>query len=832
MRPAVQTTILLALLLALAAAAAHAEGTLALDSTPSGASISLNDALQAETTPWNFTLAAGSYTVNLSLTGYEPNGGIVLIEDNATTPLMLTLQEIPPPPAENGSISITTSPSGATVFFNDTDMGVTSVNSGALSLTGIVPGTYALVVTLANHVEHSTTVDIVSGANTPLDITLIPLNATLALTSSPTNAAIRIDGALQSGTTPQELSLPPGTYTINVSLANYTANTTTRTLSANQTLPLNLVLSPINQSNPANDTNANLTLLSSPSGASIRLDGTANGITPKSFSLAPGVHTVNLTIAGYTPNATTLNLTSGQSLTITLNLALISNVSNSSNSTNTTNTTNSTQGNLTGAINLPLVSGRYHMWETDTARFSVSPASGTYTWAIDGVKQSGSAATFNWTPGIIYVGGETPKTPTVTVTNGASNYSWPLTVEYVVNAFFTPSRGSGSTLLEVYTNDNVVTFTQLNVSIVNGGRTSVFALQPNQFPPSTVWKDTLGSLPAGDNNLKTVTGFNNATNTSTSFTVPQTANQKRGYFNTKSTGGGGKSGGGGGGGGGGSATALPELVYVIFGKDAINISETQTVTLDAKHKFSVERAQVVLLLPNGKERSVDLSLVQGKASYGTWSANFSGFRPGLHKLVHVNLWYGAIQPMEFNITDRAFYAQSDTASAAQLTAGPLVLIYSVLNSSTVEPNASVRLQVDARDDAGLRKVVAVVKSTRGDSQTIALKLATGTALYGTWEGAIKLTEPDTTYSVTEIRLSNENDTKSYLIKDRSVYVNALPVIMPLPSLTGNVIANGPSPLRRLVEEPMVPVIVGFGLMLLLLAAIFINRRLKTRDADE
>jgi len=73
-------------------------------------------------------------------------------------------------------------------------------------------------------------------------------------------------------------------------------------------------------------TTGTLQVFSSPPGAAVELDGSAVGVTPWSDGIAPGIHSVHLSRAGYAPQTRQVVVTAGQ--TATLNVSLTPAASN------------------------------------------------------------------------------------------------------------------------------------------------------------------------------------------------------------------------------------------------------------------------------------------------------------------------------------------------------------------------------------------------------------------------------------------------------------------------------------------------------------------------
>jgi hypothetical protein len=225
-------------------------------------------------------------------------------------------------------------------------------------------------------------------------------------------------------------------------------------------------------------------------------------------------------------------------------------------------------------------------------------------------------------------------------------------------------------------------------------------------------------------------------------------------------------------------------------------------------------------------------MVKGDGTYGTWTTTIhASFVPGLYTLASVILMDGAGNPTMVNVTGRSFYVTGDGSAFATADALPtLDLIYTVLNTSTLENGSSTTLKLDARDSVGVSTVTAVITDSSGGSKTLQLHRVAGTPEYGTWIGIINATQPDTTYLVSKVTLSNGNESKEYPITDRSFYVQALPPVENgMGLVTGAATqfsAFSRDAIARMLEQPLVPVLTGFGIMVIVLGALYLNFRMR------
>jgi hypothetical protein len=133
----------------------------------------------------------------------------------------------------------------------------------------------------------------------------------LVVSSEPSGATVTLDGTV-AGTTPLNLtSVSAGDHTVLLSLAGYADQSATITVTAGGT------------SRNAYTLSANiLTISSTPSGATVTLDGTAEGTTPLSLkAVAAGSHTLVLTLDGYSPYTVTVTVVPGRELKASYTLA-------------------------------------------------------------------------------------------------------------------------------------------------------------------------------------------------------------------------------------------------------------------------------------------------------------------------------------------------------------------------------------------------------------------------------------------------------------------------------------------------------------------------------
>lgn len=146
-------------------------------------------------------------------------------------------------------------------------------------------GRYEVECRMEKHKSTFKTITVI--ADNAQDILLetpTPITGSLAITSTPLNAEIKIDGKV-AGTTPMTIrNLIIGNHTLELSLKNHKSETRDFEIFEGKTFELDIPLSDM----------ANMTINTQPTGASLYLNGISKGITPYSEVLPSGDYDVRL----------------------------------------------------------------------------------------------------------------------------------------------------------------------------------------------------------------------------------------------------------------------------------------------------------------------------------------------------------------------------------------------------------------------------------------------------------------------------------------------------------------------------------------------------------
>lgn len=140
-------------------------GSLNIMSTPGGAAIYIDAAVQEPLTPATITnITPGSHTVKLTKEGYEDFSTTVTITAGTTSYLSATLKVLP----GIGALEISSTPSGARVFIDDKDQELVT----PATVTNLPSGSHAYKLVLAGYKDATGTFNIEAGKTATVAVTL------------------------------------------------------------------------------------------------------------------------------------------------------------------------------------------------------------------------------------------------------------------------------------------------------------------------------------------------------------------------------------------------------------------------------------------------------------------------------------------------------------------------------------------------------------------------------------------------------------------------------------------------------------------------------------
>ena len=290
-------------------------GTISVTSSPSGA-VAYLDGTKTSVTPCTFSnVPVGSHTISIYLSGYQDFITSVNVQKGVTATVSATLS----PVVSSGSLSVSTTPSGATVYLDQIYRGVTTITVGNLAA-----GSHTLNIVKAGYKDVTETVNVVAGTTTYFSTTLesdaAPQYATVSITSNPPGASVYGDGVYvgttRSGSPLVFTQVKPGTHTLLLTKSGYQDYSTTSTVVAGKNYDLDITLNPV-----PNPTTGSITVNSAPTGAQVYINNLFRGYSPLTVdSLTPGMYTVALKLNGYQDWQSAATVTAGQTAQISATL--------------------------------------------------------------------------------------------------------------------------------------------------------------------------------------------------------------------------------------------------------------------------------------------------------------------------------------------------------------------------------------------------------------------------------------------------------------------------------------------------------------------------------
>ena len=297
------------------------KGYYSISSVPSGGAVYFDNQYKG-TTPVTVEVSSTGtpgHKVSISLSGYDtwttslagnPAEGQTIPVTAYLTPVPTTVG------GGKGYYSISSVPSGGTVYFDNQYKGTTPVTV-EVSSTG-TPG-HKVSISLSGYDTWTTSLagNPAEGQTIPVTAYLTPVQnyGSIIVYSNPSGATAVVDGRASQITPATFSNLYPGSHTVYVSKSGYSSVSRTVTVSAGSTTQVSVTLSQIPQ-----DTGS-IYMVTTPQGANAYVDGVYYGITPAlATGLTVGNHEVKLSRAGFKEWVGTVNVVSGSTTTVTQTL--------------------------------------------------------------------------------------------------------------------------------------------------------------------------------------------------------------------------------------------------------------------------------------------------------------------------------------------------------------------------------------------------------------------------------------------------------------------------------------------------------------------------------
>ncbi len=291
----------------------YQNGNIQVGSSPSGAYAVLDNGQNSLVTPGTFSsVSVGWHNIRVTAAGYQPFSQDVQVNSGGISSVFANLIQN----SQQGSISVSSTPSGAGLYVDTIYQGETNKIVGNLAA-----GTHTVSLKKAGYQTWTTKYTVYYGQTTYVSAQLTPVSSPttgdLEVTSAPAGAAVYVDtdyqGITSPGNTLDVVALSPGTHTVVVKKSGYQDYTTTTNIRAGQTAQVSVTL--VQSGQPP--TTASVQITSDPSGADVLINNAYLGVTPLTAqNVQPGSSTIKISLAGYNPYTSTLQISAGQALQI------------------------------------------------------------------------------------------------------------------------------------------------------------------------------------------------------------------------------------------------------------------------------------------------------------------------------------------------------------------------------------------------------------------------------------------------------------------------------------------------------------------------------------
>lgn len=198
-----------------------------------------------------------------------------------------------------GQIYVTSDPAGATLFCDAANVGNTPATIAALG-----PGEHLLTLHKPGYRETRETVVIRSGERLAIDRKLEPVTGLMLVHSTPAGADVELDGANLGQTPLFSADIPLGPRRLQISRPGYAPKIIN--LNVEDRTPLKIEAQLMSDS-------AELSVESTPAGATITLDNALMGTTPLTLTkVHSGAHVLDISLKGHSPARQEITLQTGE----------------------------------------------------------------------------------------------------------------------------------------------------------------------------------------------------------------------------------------------------------------------------------------------------------------------------------------------------------------------------------------------------------------------------------------------------------------------------------------------------------------------------------------
>jgi len=228
-----------------------------------------------------------------------------------------------------GMLTVDSSPQGAQI---QVDGHADSTWITPFTLSQLAPGQHNLTISKAGYTAETKVLTVSSGSRNALSVHLIPLAATISVSSDPLGASVWIDGRDSGKLTPATLTLEKGSHSVLVRKSGYLDETMTADVQPAQNIGFAPRLRPLGSTDEIRSVNklkkmfggkdgvagmGSVAIRTTPKGAQISVNQRVlDRLSPAEFLLNPGNYVVDISATGYKPLRRVINVEKNSKLTI------------------------------------------------------------------------------------------------------------------------------------------------------------------------------------------------------------------------------------------------------------------------------------------------------------------------------------------------------------------------------------------------------------------------------------------------------------------------------------------------------------------------------------
>ena len=272
----------------------HDDGSIYVESSPSGAIISMDGINYGHAPVTIPNLFPGSYTITAEMAGYQRFTSVTTLSGGTRASVYCSLV----PDNTGNGLYVTSNPANANIYVDGELKGKTPS-----MLKDTTAGSHVVRITLSGYADWKATIDTPSGGTRTVSAVLketdTDVNQGLDISSNPGGAKITLDG-LEKGVSPKILNnVAPGIHILTLEYPGYISWKSTVDVPETRIKQISINLTPNPESAPGW-----ITVFSNPGNASVTLDGNYVGRTSSGSSLnldlkPPGEYTLVVALPGY-----------------------------------------------------------------------------------------------------------------------------------------------------------------------------------------------------------------------------------------------------------------------------------------------------------------------------------------------------------------------------------------------------------------------------------------------------------------------------------------------------------------------------------------------------